>query len=94
MAAGEQSREGVIGGLEHGLLVTRFHYTNAVQPKQVKITGFLWAMHLAARGILSSDEAAASAIIDGEEALIRPILGDVIFGVDDETICPPHIKVQ
>ena len=26
--------------------------------KQVKITGFLWAMHMAARGILSSDEAA------------------------------------
>ena len=34
----------------------------------------------------SSDEAAASAIIDAEEALIRPILGDVIFGVDDETM--------
>ncbi len=39
MAAGEQSREEVIGGLERGLLVTRFHYTNAVHPRQVKITG-------------------------------------------------------
>ena len=39
MAAGEASREELIGGLERGLLVTRFHYTNAVQPKQVKITG-------------------------------------------------------
>ena len=39
MAAGETSREELIGGLERGLLVTRFHYTNAVHPKQVKITG-------------------------------------------------------
>ena len=39
MTAGEQSREEVIGGLDRGLLVTRFHYTNAVNPRQVKITG-------------------------------------------------------
>ena len=39
MVAGETSREELIGGLERGLLVTRFHYTNAVHPKQVKITG-------------------------------------------------------
>jgi len=39
MAAGETPREEVIGGLERGLLVTRFHYTNAVHPKQVKVTG-------------------------------------------------------
>ncbi len=39
MAAGETSREELIGGLERGLLVTRFHYTNIVQPKQVKVTG-------------------------------------------------------
>jgi predicted Zn-dependent protease len=39
MAAGVTAREDLIGGLERGLLVTRFHYTNAVHPKQVKITG-------------------------------------------------------
>jgi predicted Zn-dependent protease len=39
MRAGETSREELIGGLERGLLVTRFHYTNVVQPKQVKVTG-------------------------------------------------------
>ncbi len=39
MAPGETPREELIGGLERGLLVTRFHYTNAVHPKQVKITG-------------------------------------------------------
>jgi PmbA protein len=39
MAAGEVSREELIGGLERGLLVTRFHYTNVVHPKQVKVTG-------------------------------------------------------
>jgi PmbA protein len=39
MAAGETPRAEVIGGLERGLLVTRFHYTNVVQPRQVMITG-------------------------------------------------------
>jgi predicted Zn-dependent protease len=39
MAAGETPRDEVIGGMERGLLVTRFHYTNVVQPKQVTITG-------------------------------------------------------
>jgi PmbA protein len=39
MAAGETARDEVIGGLDRGLLVTRFHYTNVVQPKQVKVTG-------------------------------------------------------
>lgn len=39
MAPGDLSREEVIGGLERGLLVTRFHYTNAVHPRQVRITG-------------------------------------------------------
>ena len=39
MSAGESSREELIGGLERGLLVTRFHYTNVVHPKQVKVTG-------------------------------------------------------
>ncbi len=39
MRAGETSREELIGGLERGLLVTRFWYTNVVHPKQVIITG-------------------------------------------------------
>ncbi len=34
----------------------------------------------------SADEAGATAVLDAEEALIRPILGDAIFGIDDETM--------
>ncbi len=39
MAPGETPRAELIGGLERGLLVTRFHYTNVVHPRQVKVTG-------------------------------------------------------
>ncbi len=39
MAAGAASREELIGGLERGLLVTRFHYTNPVHPKLAIVTG-------------------------------------------------------
>jgi PmbA protein len=39
MSAGTSSREELIGGLERGLLVTRFHYTNPVHPKLCVITG-------------------------------------------------------
>lgn len=39
MAAGETAREELVGGLERGLLVTRFHYTNPVHPKKVVVTG-------------------------------------------------------
>jgi PmbA protein len=39
MAAGEASREELIGGLDRGLLVTRFHYTNPVHPKLAIVTG-------------------------------------------------------
>jgi predicted Zn-dependent protease len=39
MAAGSVSRDELIGGIERGLLVTRFHYTNPVHPKLVIITG-------------------------------------------------------
>jgi predicted Zn-dependent protease len=39
MSAGTTSREELIGGLDHGLLVTRFHYTNPVHPKLAIITG-------------------------------------------------------
>ena len=39
MSPGTMSREELIGGLDHGLLVTRFHYTNPVHPKLAIITG-------------------------------------------------------
>jgi len=39
MAAGDQDRAALIGGLERGLLVTRFHYTNPVHPKLAIVTG-------------------------------------------------------
>jgi PmbA protein len=39
MSAGTTPREDLIGGLERGLLVTRFHYTNVVHPKLAIITG-------------------------------------------------------
>ena len=39
MAAGTVSRDELIGGLERGLLVTRFHYTNPVHPKLAIVTG-------------------------------------------------------
>jgi predicted Zn-dependent protease len=39
MSAGTTPREELIGGLERGLLVTRFHYTNVVHPKLAMITG-------------------------------------------------------
>ena len=39
MAAGSTSRDELLGGLDRGLLVTRFHYTNVVHPKLAIITG-------------------------------------------------------
>lgn len=39
MAAGEASLDDLVGGLDRGLLVTRFHYTNPVHSKKVIITG-------------------------------------------------------
>jgi predicted Zn-dependent protease len=39
MAAGDQERDELIGGLERGLLVSRFHYTNPVHPKLAIVTG-------------------------------------------------------
>jgi PmbA protein len=39
MSPGTTPREELIGGLERGLLVTRFHYTNVVHPKLAIITG-------------------------------------------------------
>ena len=39
MGAGTASRDELIGGLDRGLLVTRFHYTNPVHPKLAIVTG-------------------------------------------------------
>ncbi len=39
MDAGSASRDELIGGLDRGLLVTRFHYTNPVHPKLAIVTG-------------------------------------------------------
>ncbi len=39
MGAGAASRDDLIGNLERGLLVTRFHYTNPVHPKLAIVTG-------------------------------------------------------
>ncbi|MGH3665189.1 MAG: metallopeptidase TldD-related protein, partial [Egibacteraceae bacterium] len=36
---GEGSIENLVAGLERGLLVTRFHYTNVVNPKETSLTG-------------------------------------------------------
>jgi predicted Zn-dependent protease len=39
MAAGSTSREDLVAGLDRGLLITRFHYTNTVHPKLAIVTG-------------------------------------------------------
>lgn len=39
MAPGDRTREELIAGLDRGLLVTRFHYTNPVHPKLAIVTG-------------------------------------------------------
>jgi len=39
MDKGDQTTEQLLGGLDRGLLVTRFHYTNPVHPKSAIITG-------------------------------------------------------
>ena len=39
MAPGTTARDELIGGMDRGLLVTRFHYTNPVHPKLAIVTG-------------------------------------------------------
>ncbi|HXG39298.1 MAG TPA: TldD/PmbA family protein [Candidatus Limnocylindrales bacterium] len=39
MEPGDTPRDELVGGLERGLLVTRFHYTNPVHPKLAIVTG-------------------------------------------------------
>lgn len=37
--AGDQSREALVAGVERGLLVTQFHYTNLIDPREMLLTG-------------------------------------------------------
>jgi PmbA protein len=39
MSAGTTARDALVGEMERGLLVTRFHYTNPVHPKLAIVTG-------------------------------------------------------
>jgi PmbA protein len=39
MSGGDTPRDELVGGMERGLLVTRFHYTNPVHPKLAIVTG-------------------------------------------------------
>ncbi|HZP96482.1 MAG TPA: metallopeptidase TldD-related protein [Candidatus Limnocylindria bacterium] len=39
MAGGDASREQLIGSVTHGVLITRFHYTNTPDPKRATMTG-------------------------------------------------------
>jgi len=39
MAGGDATFDDLVGGMDRGLLVTRFHYTNPAHPKKVVITG-------------------------------------------------------
>ncbi len=39
MAPGETPRDGLLDGIERGLLITRFHYVNIVHPKKGILTG-------------------------------------------------------
>lgn len=39
VAAGDQSLEELIAGVDRGLLVTQFHYTNLIDPRELTLTG-------------------------------------------------------
>ncbi|MCZ6598564.1 MAG: TldD/PmbA family protein [Planctomycetota bacterium] len=39
VAAGDQSIEELIAGVDRGLLVTQFHYTNMIEPRDLTLTG-------------------------------------------------------
>jgi predicted Zn-dependent protease len=39
MSPGRTARDELVGGMERGLLITRFHYTNPVHPKLAIVTG-------------------------------------------------------
>lgn len=39
LQTGDRSLESLIGGVERGLLVTQFHYTNMIEPRDLTLTG-------------------------------------------------------
>ncbi len=39
LATGDKSREELLAGVERGLLVTQFHYTNMIEPRDLTLTG-------------------------------------------------------
>ena len=39
LAAGDQSRADLLAGIERGLLITQFHYTNMIEPRDMTLTG-------------------------------------------------------
>lgn len=39
LAAGDKSMDQLVAGVEHGLLVTQFHYTNMIEPRDLTLTG-------------------------------------------------------
>ena len=99
MAPGETPREELIGGLERGLLVTRFHYTNVVHPKQVKVTGMTKdGLFLVEDGRITSpvrnlrftqSYLEALAAVDGVSQERRALDGDGYLG----TIVVPALRI-
>ncbi|MFT5285361.1 MAG: PmbA protein [Planctomycetota bacterium] len=39
LAAGDKSREELLAGIDRGLLITQFHYTNMIEPRDMTLTG-------------------------------------------------------
>jgi len=39
LATGDKSREELMAGIERGLLITQFHYTNMIEPRDLTLTG-------------------------------------------------------
>ena len=39
LASGSESAESMLAGVERGLLVTQFHYTNLIEPRELTLTG-------------------------------------------------------
>jgi predicted Zn-dependent protease len=99
MAPGETPRDELIGGLERGLLVTRFHYTNVVHPKQVKVTGMTKdGLFLVEDGRITSpvrnlrftqSYLQALAAVDGVSRERRAVDGDGYLG----TIVVPTLRI-
>ena len=91
MSPGTTARDELIGGLDRGLLVTRFHYTNPVHPKLAIVTGmtrdgtFLveGGRIVAPVGTCASPRATSrrspgSARVAGERRTLKGFLGGVV----------------